>query len=75
MPSGLTMEDALAINEGGQRADGVERILDDGTVIFTDRAVDTLKDVLGYELAPLKFDECDERAAELIAVFRALAGM
>jgi hypothetical protein len=32
-----------------------------------------MKQVLDYDLAPLKFDECDERAEELVARFRALA--
>jgi hypothetical protein len=74
LPAGLTMEQALDINTGGQRADGVERIEDDGTVIYTDKAVQVMKEVMGYDLEPLKFDECDERAQELIARSQALAG-
>jgi hypothetical protein len=73
LPAGLTMEEALAINHGGQQADGVERIQEDGTVVFTDRAIAILKEVLGYDLEPLPFDDCDERAQELIKVFRSLA--
>jgi hypothetical protein len=72
LPAGVTMEQALAINEAGQRADGIERIEDDGTVLFTDKAVEILKEILDYELAPLHFDECDERAEELIARFKSL---
>lgn len=72
LPAGVTMEQALAINEAGQRADGVERIEDDGTVVYTDKAVQIIREVLDYDLAPLRFDECDERAADLIARFRAL---
>jgi hypothetical protein len=73
LPAGMTMEDALAINEAGQRADGVERIEEDGTVVYTDKAVQVIKEVLGYDLAPLKFDECDERAADLITRFKTLS--
>jgi hypothetical protein len=73
LPAGLTMDEALAINLEGQRADGVKEIEDDGTVVFTDRAAEIVRQVLGYELAPLKFDECDERADELVGRFRALA--
>ncbi|MBC8249838.1 MAG: hypothetical protein H8E90_09185, partial [Anaerolineales bacterium] len=72
LPVGITLEEAVVINEAGQRGDGIERIEDDGTVIYTDKAVQILKEILGYDLAPLKFDECDERAKELIARFRAL---
>jgi hypothetical protein len=66
------MEQALAYGEAGQRADGIERIEDDGTVVYTDKAVQIIRDVLGYRLTPLAFDECDEQAAELIARFGAL---
>ena len=72
LPAGVTMEQALAINEAGQRADGVERIEDDGTVVYTDKAIQIMKEVLGYDLAPLKFDECDQQAEELITSFKAL---
>lgn len=74
LPAGITLEEAVAINEAGQRGDGIERVEDDGTVIYTDRAVEIMKEVLGYDLVPLKFDDCDERAEELVARFKALAG-
>jgi len=73
-PAGLTLKKALAINEAGQRGDGIERIEEDGTVVYTTQAIDIMKELLGIDLAPLRFDDCDERAAELIARFRALAG-
>ena len=73
LPVGITLEEAVAINEGGQRGDGIERVKDDGTVIYTDKAVQIMKEVLGYDLAPLEFDECDERAKELVEHFKALS--
>lgn len=72
LPQGVTMAQARAINEGGQRADGIERIEDDGTVVYADKAVQIFKEVLDYDLTPLEFDACDERAQDLIARFRAL---
>ncbi len=72
LPSGLSLEQAVAINEVGQRADGIDRVEEDGTVIYTDESVQILREVLDYDLAPLKFDECDERATELVAHFKAL---
>ncbi len=74
LPASVTMDQALVINEAGQRADGVERIEGDGTVVHTDKAIQIMKEVLGYDLAPLGLDECDQRAEELIARFKALAG-
>jgi hypothetical protein len=73
LPDGVTLEQAVNINEGGQRGDGIERVEDDGTVIYTDEAAEIFGEVLGYDLRPLKFDECDARAEELIAHFQALA--
>jgi hypothetical protein len=72
LPTGVTMEQALSCAEAGQRADGVEQIEEDGTVVYTDKAAQIIKEVLGYELTSLGFDQCDEQAAELIARFRAL---
>ena len=72
LPAGLTMEEAISINKAGQRADGIERIEADGTVIYTAKAIQVMKEVMGYDLSPLKFDECDERAKELAAHFKAL---
>jgi hypothetical protein len=72
LPTGVTLEQALAYAEAGQRADGVERIEKDGTVVYTDRAVQIIEQVLGYELTSLGFNECDEQAAELIGRFQAL---
>jgi hypothetical protein len=72
LPSGITLEEAVAINEVSQRADGIERVEDDGTVIYTDESVQIVREVLNYDLSPLKFDECDQRAEELVAHFKEL---
>jgi len=72
LPQGLSLEEAVRINEDAQRGDGIERIGDDGTVFYTDQAVQIMKDVLDYDLKPLRFDEIDGRCDELVARFRAL---
>lgn len=73
LPEGVTLEQAVRINEVAQRGDGIDRIEDDGTVVYTDKAVEILNEVLGYELTPLRFEDCDVRAAELIDRFESLA--
>jgi hypothetical protein len=73
LPAGVTMAQARAINEAGQRADGIARIEEDGTVIYTEKAVQIFKEVLDYDLSPLAFEDCDERAGELIGRFKALS--
>jgi NAD(P)-dependent dehydrogenase (short-subunit alcohol dehydrogenase family) len=70
---GLSVEQAIAINEQAQRFDGIERIEADGTVIFRPQMVEAFRDLLGYECASLPPAEAEERARELIARFHAYA--
>lgn len=72
LPAGLTLEAAVAINETCQREDGIECVEEDGTVQYTDKSVQIFKELLNFDLTSLKFDECDERADELISHFKAL---
>jgi len=72
LPAGISLEQAVAINETCQHADGIERVEDDGTVIYSEKAVQIFKEVLDFDLTSLEFDECDSRADELVAHFKAL---
>jgi hypothetical protein len=65
LPSGLTLEAAVRINEAGQRAEGVERIEDDGTVVFTDTTYAVIKEIVGFECRRLPLKDCEEIAREL----------
>jgi hypothetical protein len=75
LPTGITLEEAVAINNTCQVEDGIASVEDDGTVIYTDKSVQLFKEILDFDLTPLKFDECDERAEELITHFRTLRAM
>jgi hypothetical protein len=70
---GLTLAEAIAINERSHRFDGIERIEADGTVVFCPEAADVLRVELGYECDRLAPYESEERAKELIARFREYA--
>lgn len=72
LPSGITMEEALAINERCQVEDGIAKVDEDGTVYYTDESVQVFKDELDFDLTRLEFDGCDQRAEELIAHFKTL---
>lgn len=69
---GLPLEDAIEINEAGARLDGIERVEDDGTVVFVDENVKQMRDVVGYECKELKISESEERAKELNTKLRKL---
>lgn len=73
IPEGMTREKAIHINEESQKWDGIERIKDDGTVVFTDVAYNTFKESLDYDCKELKVSEIEGRAKELGAKFNAFA--
>lgn len=71
--AGLTLEQAIEINERSHRFDGIERIEADGTVVFRPETVEACRTTLGYECEPLRPDEAEPRARELMARFREYA--
>lgn len=70
---GLTHEQAVAINEAGQRFDGIEEIEPDGTVVFCQQDAEVLRETLGYDAIRLKPQDADSHAEELIAKLREFA--
>ena len=71
LPEGITLEEAVKVNEEGQYRDGIEKIKEDGTTIFTDEAVRLMKTAIGYECKVMKFEEHEERAKELLTKMKA----
>lgn len=69
LPEGITMEEAIRLNERGQELDGVEGIQEDGTVIFTKRAIKVMKEVLNYDCKEVKIEESEGRAIELKSLY------
>lgn len=69
LPEDLTLEEAIKINEEGQKYDGIEKICDDGTVVFCDRTVQIMNEVLGYNCKSLHPDESESRYRELRDLF------
>jgi hypothetical protein len=67
---GLTLAEAIDINERSHRFDGIERIEPDGTAVFCPAAADVLRVELGYDCDRLPPEESEARANELIARFR-----
>jgi len=74
LPADLSLEAAIRINEEGQRYDGIDRIDGDGTTYFTEQAVAIMKEVVGYGCKVMRLEETEERAKELDAKFKELAG-
>ncbi len=72
---GLSLAEAIAINQQSHRFDGIERIeADDGAAVFCPDAVEVLRKALGYNCHRLPPAEAEARATELMARFREYAG-
>jgi hypothetical protein len=70
---GLSLAEAVDINERSHPFDGVERIEADGTVVFCPQDVQVLRETLGCNWERLKPTESEDRARELVARFREYA--
>jgi len=70
---GLALDEAIDINVRSQRFDGIERIGEDGTVVFADDAAAAMHDALGYQCRVLPPADVVDRATELATRFREYA--
>jgi hypothetical protein len=68
----ISREEAIRINEEGGKIDGIEKIKDDGTVVFCEENVEYMREVVGYECTELKPSESEERAKELNRLLKKL---
>ncbi|GAG54191.1 unnamed protein product, partial [marine sediment metagenome] len=74
LPKELTLKQAIKINEDGEKFDGVEKIKDDGTIVYTEKTYSIMKE-LGYDCKELPFDELESRAEELKVLYKKLAAL
>ena len=73
LPKDLTLEEAIRINEEGQRYDGIDGIEADGTVHYVGEKMAIMKEMIGYECETMKLEETEERYRELDRKFKAFA--
>ena len=69
---GISLDEAIRVNEAGGRFDGIERIKADGTVVYMDENVQYMREVVGYECKELKPKDSEERAHELESLLKKL---
>jgi hypothetical protein len=62
---GISLKEAIEINEAGGRIDGIDKIKDNGTVVYREENVEHMREVVGYNCKELKLSETEERAKEL----------
>jgi hypothetical protein len=73
LPTNLGLAAAIAINEEGQRYDGIERIELDGTTVFAKAQMDVMEQMLGYRAESMTLGECEIFAAKLITRYERFA--
>lgn len=73
LPKGLSLKEAIRINEEGQRYDGIEKIDQNGTVTYAEKSVAIMKEMIGYECKVMKLEETEEQSRELDRKFKAFA--
>jgi hypothetical protein len=72
---GLSREEAVRINRAAHRFDGIDRIEEDGTVVFREDPIRLMSETIGYECHRLHPDEAEDRADELIQRFEEYASL
>jgi len=70
LPEGVTLEEAVKLNNEAQKFDGIEEIRKDGTVVITDKSAEIMKRLLGFDCQVLKISQMEEKAKELDERFR-----
>ncbi|MEU8521312.1 hypothetical protein [Streptomyces sp. NBC_01216] len=73
LPDGLGLAEAIRLNEECQRADGIDRIDQDGTVHFTEPEMAVMKRLLRYECQSMKLGDVSGWADELGTKYAAFA--
>lgn len=73
LPADISLERALAINQAGQRAEGIETIEFNGSLRLTETAREVLSDVFGITAASISPEDAGAFAGELDERFRELA--
>ncbi|SME88778.1 Saccharopine dehydrogenase NADP binding domain-containing protein [Tistlia consotensis] len=72
LPASLGLDEAIAINEEGQRAEGVETIGGDGRIVFTEAARRVLRDSFDLDIEGFAPAESQRVAAQVDRSLKAL---
>ncbi|MFJ3487232.1 hypothetical protein ACIPL1_28000 [Pseudomonas sp. NPDC090202] len=73
LPYGVKRDEAIRVNEAGQRQDGIKSIMADGTVLFAAQQMDVMSQYLNYRVTDMKVSEAADRARELGHKYQAFA--
>ena len=70
LPNDISLQEAVKINEGSNRCDGIEKIDDEGNITFTEKSYKVIKDMLGYDCKVLKMESLEAEQEKLSNMFK-----
>lgn len=70
LPEGLTLEEAVRINNDAQVFEGVESVEEDGTVVLTDKSAEIFRNLLDFDCKTYSVENCREKYLELREKFQ-----
>jgi len=71
LPEGITLNEAIRMQEEAQKAEGIEEIREDGTVVLTDEAVRIIDEVIPWNTKKqFNIVDCEQVAAEYDRVYK-----
>ncbi|UZJ59176.1 hypothetical protein OKW98_21855 [Pseudomonas sp. KU26590] len=73
LPYGVTREEAIKVNEAGQRLDGIKLIRADGSVVFGDEQMHVMQRELGFAMNEMRVSDAAAWAEELGSKYLAYA--
>jgi hypothetical protein len=62
LPEGITWDDAFKMNSVGMNVMGIEKVKEDGTIVFTDQSLKELENALGLSWKEVRLEETTELA-------------
>ncbi|WP_429932659.1 hypothetical protein [Agrobacterium vitis] len=71
LEGGITLADAIAINEAGQRYDGIDSI-NDGYISFKQESIDVMNALMGFNHSGYNISDVAEVSAELVQRYQDL---
>ncbi|MHA1712658.1 MAG: hypothetical protein ACTSW4_01235 [Candidatus Ranarchaeia archaeon] len=73
IPTPLSKADVVKMNNAGMKPDGIEKITDDGTVIFTATCIRLMEEILDIHWTQVKVDQTLEMAHDLVSAYQRLS--
>ncbi|HDR7671321.1 TPA: hypothetical protein QCX97_005299 [Bacillus wiedmannii] len=65
LPQDLSLQEVVHLNKQGQVLDGVKEIDSKGNIYYTDKEMQIVKDIFGYECLVMNVRDCEQWAEEL----------